>query len=82
MPIVPDTGFPVLKQQIKVAFDNAVIAAGGTTGPPTASINEALATEIATAINTYVKAAIVQVIVNGAATPDVAGGVVTGQGTG
>lgn len=82
MPIIADPGFPALKQQIKTAFDNAVIAAGGTTGPPTASINEALATEIATAVKVYVAAAMVQVVVNGAATPDASGGVVTGQGNG
>lgn len=82
MPIIPDAGFPALKQQIKMAFDNAVIAAGGTTGPPTDVINEKLATEIATAINTYVKSAQLQVTIFGTATPDAAGGVVTGQGTG
>lgn len=82
MPIIPDAGFPALKQQIKTAFDNAIRTAGAAPGPSTAAINEALATEIAIAINTYIKTAQITVVVNGVATPDAAGGIVTGTGTG
>lgn len=76
--IQPDGGFSLLQQQIKTAFDNAITAAGGTPGPSTAAINAALATEISTAISTFVKAAIVNVNVV-AASPT---GPVSGIGTG
>ncbi len=76
--IQPDAGLMLLKQQIKTAFNNAIVASGASPGPATNAINESLATEIATAINTYVKAAIVQVNVV-AASPS---GPVTGIGAG
>lgn len=82
MPIIPDAGLPALKQQIKNAFDHAITTSGASPGPKTAVINEALATEIAMAINNYLKTAQVTVVVNGVATPDAAGGIVTGTGTG
>ena len=80
MPLITTPGLPALQKQIKTAFDNAVL--GATSGSPTSAINEALATEIATAIDNYMKVAKIQVIVNGASAPDASGGFVTGQGTG
>lgn len=76
--IQPDGGFAALQQQIKAAFDNSIKLSGAPPGPKTEAINAALAAEIATAISTFVKAAIVNVNVV-AASPS---GPVSGIGTG